>query len=257
MKPPVLDPQGKDQSKRANRPDHEVQYDPETCTTYLSRVLGENKETPDAQANLEALTLVDPVPGTLVQGGRRAGKATILRRQKHRALLTQRILMDLASGEDVIDIADRLGVTTATITGYLARHRREVEAGTIDERLDQIAMPLATDNLIHGLLAGDKDYTLETLKGRGKFRRHTEDTGAGKLDLPVLRISIEVPASQNGVPLPAMSPVPSADQMIAGGRIVGAMRLPKPMLPDIPVHKDETEAHTDALQIAGAPRTPA
>lgn len=249
MEPPILDPQGKDQSKRATHPAQRAAYDPETQRSYLETVLGEVSEAKEGDLNTQALAPYPSLPG----GARGGGKVTRQKAlQKRRALLTQRILVDLASGESVIDIADKLGVTTATVTGYLARHRRDVESGEIDQRLDEIAVPLAADNLIHGLIAGDKDYTLETLKGRGKFRRHTEDAGAGKRELPVLRISIEVPNGNGTSPL-ATLPIPTADQMIAGGRIVGAMRLPKPNLPDIDVQPGPEADH--ALQIAGAPRT--
>jgi hypothetical protein len=231
VKPPALDPVGKDQRKPALAPDQRTAYDPETKGMYLETVKGDLG--PAGEKNEVAL--------------RPDGKQT-----RRRKLLTQQILSRLAAGESVIDIADTLDVATSTVTAHVARHRREVEVAQIDGRLDEIAVPLATDNLIHGLIAGDKDYTLETLKGRGKFRRHTEDTGAGKLELPVLRIAIEVNTGAGPSPLTAL-PIPSADQMIAGGRIVGAMRLPKPALPDIPVPHPEVP---DAVQIAGTPRTP-
>jgi len=135
----------------------------------------------------------------------------------HRRLSTQKALALYGQGESIIDIAAALGVRPSTITGWMVRHRREIALADIDEQLDRIAVPLATENLIHGLLAGDKDYTLETLKGRGRFRRHVEDKSTLDVDLPPLVIRFEMPDDDAH---------PSADSFIAGGRIVGAVSLP-------------------------------
>lgn len=108
-----------------------------------------------------------------------------LRRAK---LLGERAYILQAGGMAIGDVADELGVSRTTLLRYMTLHRRDVEERTIDDKLDQIAVPLAADNLIHGLLAGDKDYTLETLKGRGKFRRHGEAVDVGRTAMPALRI---------------------------------------------------------------------
>ena len=118
---------------------------------------------------------------------------------------TQQALALRASGYGVNEIAASMGVSAATITGWFVAHRRAVSLDEIDAMLDAVALPLAAENLVHGLLAGDKDYTLETLKGRGRFRKHSEGDGKPPATLPELRISFEVPtadqmAGRDGVP---------------------------------------------------------
>lgn len=155
-----------------------------------------------------------PVPRTTPP--RTPDRADGVHKLQRRAMkLTQKALALRVQGWDVVDIAAELGVAPQTVTGWFATHRRMVDEQQIDAMLDSIAVPLATDNLIHGLIAGDKDYTLETLKGRGKLRRHAEGDGKLPAALPELRIVFEAGGS------------PSADSTIAGGRILGAMALPK------------------------------
>lgn len=110
-----------------------------------------------------------------------------LRRRK----LTQLALALRAEGASVNEIAAELGVSSVTVTGWFTTHRREISTDKIDAMLDQIAVPLATENLMHGLLAGDKQYTLETLKGRGHLRQ--KDAPAPPAELPALRIEFAFP----------------------------------------------------------------
>lgn len=145
-----------------------------------------------------------------VLGGKRS-KATARRK-----LFTQKALALRAQGEAVEDIALQLGVSSQTVTQWFSQHRRELDRATIDLELDQIAVPLATENLMHGLLAGDKDYTLETLKGRGYLRRHSDAKVHGSGDLPELVIRVEAPSVQQ-----------SAEGLLRG-HIVGIPRFPEP-----------------------------
>jgi transcriptional regulator with XRE-family HTH domain len=167
--------------------------------------------TPAPGKEITALA-VAAVPGTTPpQPGKRIGKA-----QRRRERLTQVVLALRAQGESVQDIAARLAVSPATITGWLSMHRRDMQVNELDELLDRIAVPLATENLIHGLIAGDKDYTLETLKGRGALKRHSEGDGKPPTTLPELVIRFEAPGGN----LPAPS---------AHGQILGAISVPKPV----------------------------
>lgn len=158
------------------------------------------------------------------KGAAPSGEAPVLSASRLRQRRTQIALAMRASGLGNNDIARALGVSPATITGWFTTHRRECSAETIDQMLDEIAKPLAIENLIHGLQAGDKDYTLETLKGRGVFRRHVEGEGKPPTELPALRITFEIPtfdqmAGRESLPL---------------GQVVGAPQAPK-QLPEIAV----------------------
>jgi transposase-like protein len=141
--------------------------------------------------------------------------------EARRRILTMKALVRLSEGDRVSDIAEDFGVATGTLTGWIARFKQKLKTAEIDLRLDQIAVPLATDNLIHGLLAGDKDYTLETLKGRGKLRRYTNADETVHHDLPPLRIEFTQPSASAGY----------SPEQIAMGRVVGRAALPAPASP--------------------------
>ena len=173
------------------------------------------------------LPAVRTVPGT-----------ELATKQQRRAMkLTQKALALRAQDWTVRDIAAELGVTPATVTGWFSTHRRQVDEHHIDAMLDSIAVPLATENLIHGLIAGDKTYTIKTLEGRGKFRKHADGDGRVTKELPELRIVFEAHGG------------PSADSTIAGGRILGSMAMPKAI--DGQVVSSHPLPH--AVQIPGAP----
>jgi hypothetical protein len=124
-------------------------------------------------------------------------------------------------------IAAELGVPTTQVLRWFATFRRRATAADIDLTLDQVAVPLALDNLVAGLVAGDQTYTLETLKGRGQFRRHALREDAGSDALPALTIKFE-----GG---PAASPteisVGRGRSLAATGQVVGTIDLPKYLRP--------------------------
>ena len=208
MQPPVIDRKGKAQRVPANKPGDKVlwgEFGPEVEHLPVAAT--------DPAADREFLRMA----------ARPDTKPT-----RRRRLLTQRALTMLAAGWDTNDIAAALGVATSTLTTYLTKHKREVTIAEIDDRLDRIAVPLATDNLIHGLLAGDKDYTLKTLEGRGRFRKHADVETKGEHVLPALEIRFTIETPPGGADPSQLPPgTPSADSLIAGGRILGTMALPK------------------------------
>lgn len=147
----------------------------------------------DADLRLEDRARTRKPAGTalaVAPGGTGGPRAAATRR---RLRLTQQALALRASGESVNQIAAALAVAPATIVSWFTTHRRDIAPEAIDDLLDQIAVPLAAENLVHGLLAGDKDYTLETLKGRGRLKRHAEGEAKPPVELPVLAISFQVP----------------------------------------------------------------
>ena len=68
-------------------------------------------------------------------------------------------------------IAERLGVSQSYIKKLFSQLRTTgMECITAaEDRLDSEAVPLAVEKLILGLQSGDKDYVLETLKGRHRL----------------------------------------------------------------------------------------
>lgn len=199
--PPDLDGRGKSQQNNARRPSEETAFGEQG--PYLVDTLGEEKAKAREQAGVKGLT---PAP------------ATITRAQRLARVKTQEALSLRASGWSMSDIAEALEVSVATVTKWFTEHRHAVKSGRIDRDLDQIAVPLAKENLIHGLLAGDKDYTLETLKGRGQFRRHVAQESHVQHELPPLVIQFV------GAPSAAIQ----AGEKLVTGTVVGTKALPAP-----------------------------
>jgi predicted DNA-binding protein (UPF0251 family) len=179
VKPPATDHRGLTQESRANRPTEDVvttQTPIGPLTTLVERL---DKRSPvEADAALDAIRRDNKPRG---------------RKQREIQLKTQQALLLFSQGWSINDAADHLGVAKSTLVGWLTRHKAKVSAAEISHQLDDIAVPLAVVNLTHGLLAGDKDYTLETLKGRGQFRRHSEAKLDVPTELPPLRIVFEAP----------------------------------------------------------------
>jgi hypothetical protein len=137
-------------------------------------------------------------------------------------LFRQAVALRLADWS-IPDIAKELGLAPGVVTRLFTEYRQKVDQEEIAQRLDQTAIPLAVDNLVHGLLAGDKDYTLETLKGRGFFKRHSDggDSGPAQKELPTLKIEFVSPAGAARVEIGS-----AGDVNPALGKVVGAMAIP-------------------------------
>lgn len=196
----------------------------------------------------EALQQASRGPRTAVR--RTAAAGTMTKAQRRAAKLTQVALALRVEGWSIADIADRLAVSAATVTGWFSTHRRHVAADHLDALLDEIAVPLATENLIHGLIAGDKDYTLETLKGRGQLKRHTEGDGKPQTTLPALSIVFEAREPS--------AAIASAGSMIAGGRVFGTAAMPKAIEGQvIDVTDSEPPRAAAGPRVEGEPAAPA
>jgi len=176
---PQLNGKGKPQLNRARHPDEEEFVD-EKGREYLDRSPITDAADPQADQTL------------------RVSPKRVRRCTKHRRALTQKALALYTAGFSMNEIAAELGVTTPTITQWFVSHRRTMAEADIDKLLDETAVPLAAENLVHGLLAGDKDYTLETLKGRGKLKRHSEGDGKLSVELPALVVRFETPTLPDG-----------------------------------------------------------
>ena len=216
MEPP-RQPNGTPSLKRTRHPEDEDTFDPVSKSVRPLR-------TPVREA-------AEPLNEEILQDAIR--KPT--RQTRRRRQLTQEALALRAQGQSVYEIATALRVKSSTITQWFAAHRRELAEGTIDRMLDDTAVPLAAENLIHGLIAGDKDYTLETLKGRGILKRHSEGDGIKPAALPELRIAFITPARDE---LRAAHPT-------VGGSVHGTVAVPK-ALPAAPITPDQPSPSSSA-----------
>lgn len=128
------------------------------------------------------------------------------------------------------DTAKVLGVSTASVDKALLRMRKMAAMDDQINRIDQIIVPLAVDNLARGVMDGDKQYTMKVLEGRGAFRTHKQVESTEKKTILHLTVKTEMPAhlGPNAIPMP--NP----------GAIVGAPIQLLPAAPTDGVPKDET-----------------
>lgn len=124
-------------------------------------------------------------------------------------------------GRKVKDIARILGVSRDRVTGALAQMREDSELTIQLDRVHQIVVPLAVDNLIQGVIARDKDYTLKALDGTGIFRTHKTSEVVSKKTVFRLTVTAELPPGIAGAALPDAKP----------GSIVGAPSFAPPPQP--------------------------
>lgn len=95
-------------------------------------------------------------------------------------------------------IADKLGIAVNTVNQHLYVARAKGKLSDVGAILDHQAVPMAMDNVLAGLAEGDKEYTLEVLKGRGAFRTHTHQASTGSTGPMHLQIQVELPKSAHG-----------------------------------------------------------
>lgn len=97
-----------------------------------------------------------------------------------RALIAEMVALRLA-GHTIKEIAEITAVGKDAVTRYLARASEVAERNDVGMLLDYHAVPLAVDNLITGLRAGNEKYTLKVLEGRGHLQKHTRGVAVSTL----------------------------------------------------------------------------
>jgi hypothetical protein len=212
------------------KPQREVQprpYDP-TPQDAVDLATGEITPGDSRPANIRLAEQVRDTQAdeALRSTGKKSPSRAVTQRRRELTLIA---LGQLAEGYTPAEIAENMGVNPATVTGWFTRFRYDVKKFDVDAMLDKLAVPLASQNLIHGLLAGDKDFTLETLKGRGQFRRYGEQQGTLKHEIPPLVVKFEFP-TPSALPAAPDAQPPGA---IVGTRAVPRALAPKPDVPDI------------------------
>jgi predicted transcriptional regulator len=140
-----------------------------------------------------------------------------------RAKLRAAILALRMEGYSNSQIQEHLGVSRSTVHRTLVEIRENSAASDQLMRLDQVGIPLAVDNVINGLVDGDKDYTQDLLKGRGMYRTHKS------IDAQVTKTTLEMKIVFTD---PTPEQIASARNPRAGS-ILGIPEAPK-ALPDIP-----------------------
>lgn len=117
------------------------------------------------------------------------------------------------------ETAQTLGVSINRVRNALSELRKTAAIDHQLDRLDQIAVPLAVDNVVRGVMDGDKDYTRDVLNGRGVYRTHKSIEA--QVRQTTLRMEI-------GVTLPSLTPGAEAGTLpaIRPGGVLAAPNLP-------------------------------
>jgi hypothetical protein len=115
------------------------------------------------------------------------------------------------------DTAEVLGVTQAQVDWALTQMRVDASMDDQLNKLDNVVIPLAIDNVVRGVINGDKEYTLKVLDGRGVFRQFKSLDAQVKKTILTMKIETVMPKH---IPEGAI-PMPKA------GAVVGAPLLPR------------------------------
>lgn len=110
------------------------------------------------------------------------------------------------------EIAELLGVSHQQVTYALTAIREDASLDEQVQRLNQVAVPLAMDNVVRGVMNGDKEYTLKVMDGAGVFKSHKAIQGEIKKTITHLVVQLALPQHLIGKELPMPKP----------GQVVGA-----------------------------------
>lgn len=116
------------------------------------------------------------------------------------ALYEDRAVLVLAlrlEGYNYVEIQKKTGLSTEQVRYACRRARQAGKLRDVIDLIDNEAVPQAVENLNDLLQKGDKEATFEVLKGRGAFRRYSNDKQVGGIaatSIPALHINILTPA---------------------------------------------------------------
>jgi len=162
-----------------------------------------------------------------------------------RAKLKASVLALRWEGFSPRDTARILGISQGTVETALLHLRKDASLDDQINRIDQAIIPLAVDNLARGVIAGDKEYTLRVLDGRGLLRSYKSvEANVTKRNLTLTVIATMPPGHKE---LPIAKP----------GGVMGRALSSTATLPDIvtvPVPSHESKAD-DAPRTFGVPDT--
>jgi predicted transcriptional regulator len=143
------------------------------------------------------------------------------------------------------DTARILGVSEAVVSHALLQLRKDASLDEQITRIDTLIVPLAVDNLARGILAGDKEYTLRVLDGRGLLRAYKSIEGNVTKRNLNLTIVTTMPAGVPEGTIPIVKP----------GGVMGAPLRGEKSLPDIVTKAIPAAVETGAVArgIVGVP----
>jgi len=169
-------------------------------TTSANSVLGRRT----GESGSEALErTADSVLGPVI-GKPDKTRATKLPRQVA-AIIYMRL-----GGMSNAEIAEKMGVKVRRISQIMFEARTRYNFSDILERVQHQAIPQAIENLNQFLEDGDREMTLETLKGTGVFRKHVvgkESGGSGAGNTLKVEISLPEGVTFENMPVVAVGSI--------------------------------------------------
>ena len=107
------------------------------------------------------------------------------------------------------ETAEILGASIYQVEWALSQIRADASIDDQLTRLDSVAVPLAIDNVIRGVMDGDKEYSLKVLDGRGVFRAFKSLDAQVKKTVLKLEVRATMPAHipQDAIPMPKFGSV--------------------------------------------------
>ena len=119
-----------------------------------------------------------------------------------RAKLKAAVLACRFEGFNPQETSEILGVTAGVVRGALMSLRKHAAMDDQINKLDELIVPLAVDNIANMVMKGDKDATFKVLDGRGVFRTHKSIDAQVTRRTLSMKIEMTVPAHLTGLPLP-------------------------------------------------------
>lgn len=113
------------------------------------------------------------------------------------------------------ETAELLGVSHQQVTYALTAIRKDADMEQQVRRLNEIAVPLAMDNVVRGVMNGDKEYTLKVMDGAGVFKSHKAVQSEIKKTVTMLTVQLAMPPHLIGKELP----MPKAGQVVGAPTI--------------------------------------
>lgn len=133
------------------------------------------------------------------------------------------------------ETAEILGASIDQVEWALKQMREDASIDSQLDRLDQIIVPLALDNVVRGVLDGDKEYTLKVLDGRGVFRSYKSVDAQVRKTVLKLEIKTTMPAhlAPDSIPMPnqgAIVGTPWEPKIVGAASTVPVQPVGKPVV---------------------------
>lgn len=153
-------------------------------------------------------------------------------------------------GKGPAETAKILGVDVSRVYRALTLVRSDAAIEKLLDRVDQVILPLAIDNAAKGVMNGDKDYSLEMLRGRGILRTHKSIDAQVKQTILTLEVRLTEPDHLKGreMPMPRIGSIVGAPVAAVGN----AQLPPAADLEGVVTRREAVQAGPPAIDVSKA-----